>query len=128
MLRLAVGRRCPQHRVQQVTSSSQHVRAYSSGASDGKKNLYDELGLDSSASAEDIKNAFYDLSKKYHPDLSSEGKGSADKFQAISEAYNLLKDPIERSYYDRRTLGMRSSVADADMHTVGLVRISGRST
>lgn len=61
-------------------------------------NLYSILGLESSASAEEIKKAYFELAKKYHPD-----SGTADeikKFYEISEAYEVLSDTEKRRAYD----------------------------
>lgn len=59
-------------------------------------NPYEELGLPSDASEEDIKNAYRNKAKKHHPDKG----GSKSKFALISAAYDILKDSKKRSYYD----------------------------
>jgi DnaJ family protein A protein 3 len=48
------------------------------------------LGLKKGASAKEIKKAYYDLAKKYHPDTNSNDKTLAKKFQDISEAYEVF--------------------------------------
>lgn len=58
--------------------------------------LYDDLGLNKNASKEDIKKAYKDKAKKYHPDKG----GDKDKFAMILKAYDVLKDDEKRSYYD----------------------------
>lgn len=56
------------------------------------KNPYSVLGLSSSATEEEIKNAYFKLAKQYHPDIQPQ---YADKFKEINEAYNTLKDPTK---------------------------------
>jgi curved DNA-binding protein len=57
---------------------------------------YSTLGVDRSASTEDIKSAFKKLAMKHHPDRG----GDASKFQEINEAYSVLSDPEKRIVYD----------------------------
>jgi molecular chaperone DnaJ len=61
---------------------------------------YNILGVDRSASQEDIKKAYRKLSKKYHPDISKESDAET-KFKEISEAYSILGDENKKSQYDR---------------------------
>ena len=65
-----------------------------------EKNYYDILGLDKSASPEDIKSAYRKLAKKYHPDINKE-PGATEKFKEINEAYECLSDPNKKSNYDQ---------------------------
>jgi len=64
------------------------------------KNYYNILGVSKDASLDDIKKAFKNLAKKYHPDKTGEDKDSEEKFKEISEAYENLADPQKRSRYD----------------------------
>ena len=74
---------------------------------------YDTLGLESNASSEDIKKAYYDLSKRLHPDTRPDQADEAvQRYQEVKDAYAVLSDPKERRYYDRNTLGKSASVAD----------------
>ena len=63
-----------------------------------KRDYYDLLGVDKSADEADLKRAYRELARKYHPDLNPEG---AETFKHINEAYAVLSDPRERSRYDR---------------------------
>lgn len=61
---------------------------------------YKTLGVGNSASASDIKKAYYKLAKKYHPDINKED-GAEAKFHELQEAYDILSDPSKKSQYDQ---------------------------
>nr|CAD2185332.1 unnamed protein product [Meloidogyne enterolobii] len=63
------------------------------------KDYYKILGVPKSASDSEVKKAYYQLAKKYHPDVNKE-KGASEKFQELSEAYEVLSDSKRRSEYD----------------------------
>jgi len=65
-----------------------------------QKDYYKILGVKKGDSAGDIKKAYYQLAKKYHPDTNKE-KGAAEKFQEIQEAYEVLADDQKRAAYDQ---------------------------
>jgi curved DNA-binding protein len=64
------------------------------------KDYYGVMGVDRKASAEEIKNAYRKLARKYHPDVSKE-PDAEEKFKEIGEAYETLKDPEKRAAYDQ---------------------------
>jgi molecular chaperone DnaJ len=64
-----------------------------------KRDYYDVLGVSKSASAEDIKRAYRNLARKYHPDVNKE-PDAENKFKEISEAYDSLSDDQKRRSYD----------------------------
>ncbi|MBI5000837.1 MAG: molecular chaperone DnaJ [Euryarchaeota archaeon] len=67
-----------------------------------KRDYYDVLGVQKSASADDIKSAYRKLVKKYHPDLNKEDpKAAEEKFKELSEAYEVLADPQKKERYDK---------------------------
>ncbi|QFY43433.1 DnaJ domain-containing protein [Candidatus Methylospira mobilis] len=64
------------------------------------KDYYQIMGLDKSASAEEIKKTYRKLARKYHPDVSKE-PDAEEKFKEVAEAYETLKDPEKRAAYDQ---------------------------
>ena len=61
---------------------------------------YSVLGVDKNASDEDIKKAYRNLARKYHPDTNQGNKEAEEKFKEINEAYSVLGDKQKRSNYD----------------------------
>src|SRR5687767_1934729 len=61
------------------------------------KDYYKILGIEKSASKDDVKKAFRKLAHKYHPD---KAEGDEAKFKEISEAYSVLSDDRKRAEYD----------------------------
>ena len=65
-----------------------------------KRDFYEVLGIDRSATAEEIKSGFRKLAMEYHPDR-NQAADAADRFKEIGEAYEILSDPEKRARYDR---------------------------
>ncbi len=65
-----------------------------------QRDLYQILGVDKTASASDIKKAYYQLAKQYHPDFNPGDKGAETKFKEITAAFNVLSDEQKRKLYD----------------------------
>ncbi|XP_064482314.1 protein tumorous imaginal discs, mitochondrial-like isoform X2 [Ornithodoros turicata] len=66
-----------------------------------KRDYYEVLGVSRNASQKDIKKAYYQLAKKYHPDTSKGDPEAAKKFQEVSEAYEVLSDDTKRQQFDQ---------------------------
>jgi len=64
-----------------------------------KKDYYEVLGVDRSASSDEIKKAFRKLAFQHHPDHNRQ-EGAEAKFKEINEAYQVLSDPDKRANYD----------------------------
>lgn len=65
------------------------------------QDFYSTLGVDRSASADDIKKAYRKMAMKYHPDRNKGDASAETKFKEINEAYEVLKDPQKKAAYDR---------------------------
>lgn len=65
-----------------------------------KRDYYDVLGLQKSASKQDIKKAYRKLAKEYHPDR-NKASDAEQKFKEVQEAYEVLSDDQKRSAYDQ---------------------------
>lgn len=62
---------------------------------------YQTLGVERSASADEIKKAYRKLALKYHPDRNPGDKTAEEKFKEVSTAYEVLSDPQKRAQYDQ---------------------------
>jgi molecular chaperone DnaJ len=75
-----------------------------------KKDYYEILGVEKTASEEDIKKSYRKLAMQYHPDRNPGNKEAEDKFKEAAEAYEVLSDTDKRARYDRfGHQGMRSN-------------------
>ena len=64
------------------------------------RDYYEILGVDRSASKEEIRKAYKRLAKKHHPDINKDSD-AAERFKEINEAASVLGDPQKREQYDR---------------------------
>jgi curved DNA-binding protein len=65
------------------------------------KDYYKILGVEKSATSEQIKKAYRKLAVKYHPDKNPDNKAAEEKFKEINEAYEVLSDDDKRRKYDQ---------------------------
>lgn len=66
-----------------------------------KRDYYEVLGVDKSASEADIKKAFRAAAKKYHPDLNPGDATAEERFKEVNEAYEVLSDAEKKARYDQ---------------------------
>jgi len=67
------------------------------------RDYYDVLGVSPGAGADEIKRAYRQLARRYHPDISGDDRGTA--FLEVARAYDVLRDPERRRSYDARLIG-----------------------
>lgn len=65
------------------------------------KDYYNILGVERSASQDEIKKKYRKLAAKYHPDRNPDDPSAEEKFKELGEAYEVLKDPEKRKLYDK---------------------------
>jgi molecular chaperone DnaJ len=65
-----------------------------------EKDYYKTLGVPKTAKAADIKKAYRELARKYHPDANKGNADAEERFKSITEAYNVLSDEKQRKEYD----------------------------
>ncbi|MCH7814710.1 MAG: DnaJ domain-containing protein [Planctomycetes bacterium] len=65
------------------------------------RDYYEVLGVDRTASADEIKRAYRRLAKKYHPDRNADDPAAEGKFKEVQGAHDVLKDSQKRAQYDR---------------------------
>ena len=90
------------------------------------KTCYELLGVRADASTAEIHESFKRLARQTHPDQTLDERDRAQrtaKFQALSEAYEVLKDPAKRAAYDRElaTASLWTAVKDRSRTSAGRV-------
>lgn len=81
-------------------------------------NHYDTLEVRSTASQEEIKQAYRRLAKQFHPDVNP-GASNHDRIAKINAAYEVLGDPRQRQFYDRHLCGTRGRSIEFDPEAYG---------
>ena len=65
-----------------------------------EKDYYADLGVSSSASADEIRKAYRKLARENHPDLKPDDKEAEERFKRAAEAYDVVGDEKKRKQYD----------------------------
>ncbi len=87
------------------------------------KDLYEMLGISRDATEDEIKKAFRQQARKYHPD--NKETGSEEVFKGINQAYEILSDPQKRNIYDQYGLkGLQNSYSGSDGQNFGFGDLS----
>ncbi|XP_072337485.1 dnaJ heat shock protein family (Hsp40) member A3a isoform X2 [Scyliorhinus torazame] len=76
------------------------VATFHSSSSLAKTDYYEVLGVPRNSTQREIKKAYYQLAKKYHPDTNKDDPKAKEKFSQVAEAYEVLSDEVKRKQYD----------------------------
>uniref|UniRef100_A0A3Q3Q9K0 DnaJ homolog subfamily A member 3, mitochondrial n=1 Tax=Monopterus albus TaxID=43700 RepID=A0A3Q3Q9K0_MONAL len=74
--------------------------SFHTSAPTAKQDFYQILGVPRTASQKEIKKAYYQMAKKYHPDTNKDDPQAKEKFAQLAEAYEVLSDDVKRKQYD----------------------------
>ncbi|MBN1780124.1 J domain-containing protein [bacterium] len=92
------------------------------------KDYYKILGVQENATAQQIKSAYRNLAKKYHPDANPDNKQAEETFKAVSEAYDVLGSPGKKAKYDQmRKYGFNSGGFNPGDFDFGSFHRAGRT-
>ncbi|MEL6652613.1 MAG: DnaJ domain-containing protein [Bacteroidota bacterium] len=84
---------------------------------------YEVLGVGSKASQEEIKAAYRDLAKQYHPDSNPDNESAHEHFLLVGEAYQVLSDPVERRKFHHRYLTKKAPTRAPEITSYDITRM-----
>lgn len=83
------------------------------------KDYYKILGVSENADKDQLKKAFRQLAKKYHPDRNKDDESAKNKFQEVNEAYNVLSNESSRKEYDEKRAAFNNKKSNQDFRGNG---------
>lgn len=86
---------------------------------------YKTLGVERSASADEIKKAYRKLARQYHPDNNQDDPKAEERFKEIQGAYDILSDPQKKQTYDRGGFQVPGMGPDANFSMTDLADLLG---
>lgn len=95
-----------------------NARFFSEAIKSKKKDYYSILGIPKNASEDEVKKAYRNLAKKYHPDVNTTGselyEPNTQKFRDVAEAYAVLSNKTLRLDYDMRNKNFPETVYNSE--------------
>lgn len=82
------------------------------------KDYYKILGVSENVDKDELKKAFRQLAKKYHPDRNQNDESAKNKFQEVNEAYNILSNENSRREYDEKRAAFNNRKENKDFGNV----------
>jgi len=83
-----------------VGNTASFIGKYRLFSSTSKRDFYEVLGVSKGADKGEIKKAYFELAKQYHPDRNKDNPEAAEKFKEATAAYEVLSDPKQKEMYD----------------------------
>ncbi|XP_050205876.1 chaperone protein dnaJ 20, chloroplastic-like [Mercurialis annua] len=122
----------PKSRFPIKTTTNPSIKASATAVSDSiyvenSQSFYGLLGISEAGTNSDIKKAYKQLARKYHPDVSPPGRKEeyTKRFIEVQEAYETLSDPERRALYDRDGLGFNTTFSAGKRNRSSLYREDG---
>lgn len=82
-----------------------------------KRDYYEVLGVERTASDDQIKKAYRSLAKEFHPDKNPDNESAKELFQELQEAFEVLSDPNKRAKYNQFGHGFKQNQSSSSYHS-----------